>query len=123
MINRLQAKIVQIHNAKLERGQVELKTQDLLQEERMSLLQLIKRRQRRKQREIQAVQNQNNERQTSMRDIVRGFSGYIRCKYVLIQADEQSIREMTQAGYGRLSDEHRDTGGTDYRGRTKSSGV
>jgi len=66
MINRLQAKILQIHTAKLERGQLELKTQDILQEERMSLFQLIKRRQRSKQRENQAAQNQNNERQTSM---------------------------------------------------------
>ena len=62
-----------------------------------------------KQRKIQAVQNQNNERQTSMRDIVRGFSDYILRKYVPIQVDEQSIRELTQAGYGRPSDEHRET--------------
>ena len=109
MINRLQAKIVQIHTAKLERGEVELKTYDIIQEEPMSLFQLIKRRQRRKQREIQAVQNHNNERQTSMTDIVLGFSDYIRSKYVPIQVDEHSIRKLKQAGYGRLSDEHRET--------------
>jgi hypothetical protein len=108
MINRLQTKTVQIYTAKLARGQVELKTQDILQEERMSLYQLMKRRQRNKQREIQTVQNQNNEMQTSMRGIVRGFSDYIRRKYVPIQVDEQSIRDLTQAAYGRLSEEHRE---------------
>jgi hypothetical protein len=50
MINRLKAKILQIHTTKLARGQLELKAQDILQEERMSLFQLIKRRHRRKQR-------------------------------------------------------------------------
>jgi hypothetical protein len=108
MINRLQAKIVQIHTAKLQGGHVDLKTQDILQEEWISLFQLIKRRLRRKQREIQAVQNQNNERQTSMRDIMRGFSDYIRRKYVPLLVNEQSIRELTQVGYGCLSYEHRE---------------
>ena len=75
----------------------------------MSIFQLIKKRWRRKQRETQAAQNQNNERQTSMRDIVRDFSDYIQRKYFPIQVDEQSIRELTQVGYRRLSDEHRET--------------
>ena len=75
----------------------------------MSIFQLIKKRWRRKQRETQAAQNQNNERQTSIRDIVRDFSDYIQRKYFPIQVDEQSIRELTQVGYRRLSDEHRET--------------
>ena len=45
-LNHLKAKIVKIHNARLARGQIELRTH-ILQEERMSLFQLIKRRQRR----------------------------------------------------------------------------
>jgi hypothetical protein len=61
-INRLKAKIVQRHSAKQARGQVDLKTQDILQEEQMSLIQLITWRQRRKQRDIQAVHEQDNER-------------------------------------------------------------
>ena len=43
-VNRLKANIVQLHTAKLARGLVDLKTQDIIQEERMSLFQPIKRR-------------------------------------------------------------------------------
>jgi len=46
-LNHLKAKIVKLHNARLARGQIELRTHDILQGERMSLFQLIKRRQRR----------------------------------------------------------------------------
>jgi len=46
-LNHLKAKIVKLHNARLARGQNELRTQDIFQEERMSLFHLIKRRQRR----------------------------------------------------------------------------
>ena len=41
-LNHLKAKIVKLHNARLARGQIELRTHDILQEERMSLFQLIK---------------------------------------------------------------------------------
>jgi len=51
-INHLQAKIVKLHNARLVQGQIELRTQDIFQEERMSLFHLIIWRQRRGQREI-----------------------------------------------------------------------
>ena len=63
-INRLKAKVVHLHTARLARGQFELQIQDILQEERMSLFQLIRRRQQRKQRDIQAVQEQDHGRQT-----------------------------------------------------------
>jgi len=69
------------------------------------------------------VHEQDHERQTSARDIVRVFSDYIRRKYVPIQVEEECIRKMLQAGYGHLSNNCRDTTGTHYRRRTKSSGV
>ena len=88
-INRLKAKVLHLHTALLTRGQVELQTQDIHQEEMMSLIQMIKRRQRRKQRDIQAVDEQDHERQRSGRDIVRVSSEYIRPKYGPIQVDEE----------------------------------
>jgi len=75
----------------------------------MPLFQPIKRRQRRKQRDNQAVHEQDHERQTSARDIVRVFSDYIRRKYGPIQVDEECIRKTLQAGYGHLSDDCRAT--------------
>ena len=75
----------------------------------MPLFQPIKRRQRRKQRDNQAVHEQDHERQTSARDIVGVFSEYIQRKYDPIQVDEECIRKMLQAGYGRLSDDCRET--------------
>jgi len=41
-LNHLKAKIVKLHNARLVRGQIELRTHDILQEKRMSLFQFIK---------------------------------------------------------------------------------
>jgi len=43
-INRPKAKTVKLHNGRLARGQIELRTQDIFQEESKSLLHLIKRR-------------------------------------------------------------------------------
>jgi hypothetical protein len=70
-LNHLKAKNVKLHNARLARGQTVLRTQDILQEEHMSLFQLIKRRQSRGQREISEVQVRDQGWQTSARDILR----------------------------------------------------
>jgi len=70
-LNHPKAKIVKPHNARQVRGQIELRTRDILQEERMSLFQLIKRRHRRGQREISEVQDRDQGWQKSARDILR----------------------------------------------------
>jgi len=59
-LNHLKAKTVKLHNARLAGGQIELRTQDIFQEERMSLFHLIKRRQRRGQREISEVHDRDH---------------------------------------------------------------
>jgi len=93
-INHLKAKIVKLHNARLARGQIELRTQDIFKEERMFLLHLIKRRKRRGQREISVVQDRDHGWQTSARDIVRVFSEYMRNKYRPTEVDEDSVRTI-----------------------------
>jgi len=55
------------------------------------------------------LHEQDHERQTSARDIVRVFSDYIRRKYGPIHVDEECIRKMLQTGYGYLSDDYRET--------------
>jgi len=99
-LNHLQAKIVKLHNARLARGQIELRTHDILREERMSRFQLIKRRHRRGQREMSEVQDRHQGWQTSARDILRLFSENMRSKYRPIQVDEDSVRTMLEKGYG-----------------------
>jgi len=79
-LNHLKAKIVKLHNARLARGQIELRTQDIHQEERMSLFLLIKRRQRKGQGEISELQDRDQGWQTSARDILRVFSEHMRSK-------------------------------------------
>jgi hypothetical protein len=76
-INHLKAKTVKIHIYRLAWGQIELRKQDIFQEERMSLFPLIKRRQRREQREISEEQDRDNGWQTSARDIVRVLREYM----------------------------------------------
>jgi len=107
-ITHLKAKIVKLHNARLARGQIELRTQDIFQEERMSRFHLIKRRQRREQREISEVQDRDHEWQTSARDIVRVFSEHMRSKYHHREVDEDSVRTMLETGYGCVPDAWRE---------------
>ena len=66
----------------------------------MSLFQLIKRRQRREQREISEVQDRDQGWQTSARDMLRVFSEHIRSKYRPIHVDEDSVGTMLETGYG-----------------------
>ena len=72
-INHVKAKTVKLHIYSLAWGQIELRKQDIFQEERISLFPLIKRRQRREQREISEEQDRDHGWQTSARDIVRVF--------------------------------------------------
>ena len=74
----------------------------------MILLHLIKRRQRRGQREISEMQNRDQGWQTSARDILRVFSEHMRSKYRPIQVDEDSVRTMLGTGYGCVPDAWRE---------------
>ena len=103
-LNHFKAKIVKLHNARLARGHTELRTQDIFQEERMSLFHLIKQRQQRGQREISEMHDRDHGCHTSARDILRVFSEHMRSKYRLVQADEDSVSTMLEAGYGCVPD-------------------
>jgi len=59
-LNHLKAKIVKLHNARLARGQIELRIQDIFQEESMSLFHMIERRKQREKREISEVHDRDN---------------------------------------------------------------
>jgi len=107
-LNHFKAKIVKLYNARLARRQIELRTQDMFQEVRMSLFHLIKRRQRREQREISEVQNRDHGWQTSARYIVRVFSVHMRSEYRPIEFDEDSVRTMLEMGYGSVPDAWRE---------------
>ena len=107
-LNHLQAKIVKLHNARLERGQIELRSPDIFQKERMSLFQLIKRRERRGKREISRVQERESGWQTPARNIVRLFSEHMRNKYCPIQVDEDCVRRMLETEHGSVPEEGRD---------------
>jgi hypothetical protein len=93
----------------MARGKIKLRTQDVFQEERMSLYQLIKRRKRTARTAIQPVQDQESEIQFYAGDIVRIFSDYMRNKYSPIPIDEECIRKMVEVGHRRLSDGWRET--------------
>ena len=101
-LNHLKAKIVKLHTTRLEQGQVELRSPDIFQEERMSLFQLIKRREKRGKREIARVQEREHGWQTSARDIIRVFSEHMREKYSPIQEDEDCVRRMLETDHGSL---------------------
>ena len=118
--NHLKAKIVKLHTTKLEQGQVELRSPDIFQDERMSLYQLIKRRERRWKRQIVKVQDSEQGEITSARNILRVFSEQIRKKYSPIQVDENCVRRMLENNHGRLPLEGHNMLDTNNKGRTES---
>jgi len=108
-LNHLKAKIVKLHNARLAGGQIELRTQDIFQEERMSLFHLIKRRQRRgSERSQKCTIGITDVRHLRGIYVLRVFSEHMRSKYRPIQADEDSVRTMLEAGYGCVPDAWRE---------------
>jgi len=93
-LNYLKDKIVKRNNTRLARGKIELRTQDIFQEEGMSLFHLIKRRQRRGQRENSEVQDRHHGWQMSSSYIFHLFSEHMRSKCRPIHIDEDSVRTM-----------------------------
>ena len=107
-INRLKAKTVRLHRTRLVRHNIELQYPDALQEERSTLYHLIKRRQRRMQRTITAVDDPTSGiTTTTPRGIITAFSTYLRLKYSPIQVDDESIQQLAEAGLPRLSENWR----------------
>ena len=96
--HHLKAKIVKLHNVRLEQGKIELRSQDIFQDEGLSMFHLIKRRQRREKRGISEVQDRDHGWQTFARNIVRVLSEHMRSKYRPIQGDEDNIRTMLETG-------------------------
>jgi hypothetical protein len=109
-INQFKAKIIRLYSARLARGNIELQSQDALHKERTSIYHMIKRRQRRVLRTITAVHDPTNGTlATTTRSIVTAFSSYLRLKYSPLPVDEESIRNMEEAGLTRLSEDWRDS--------------
>lgn len=82
-----------------------MQNQDTLQDERMSLFHLIKRRQRRERRTITHVQYPVSGTQTTMTGIVTTLSSCVRRKYGPILVDDEWVRSMTETGHQRLWDD------------------
>jgi hypothetical protein len=84
-VKRLKTKRVKLYCARLAR-EVELQTPERIQEERIALYRLIKRRTRREQ--ITEIQGPKNGTQTSMKEM-DAFSACIRQKYGPILVEEE----------------------------------
>ena len=103
-VNRIKAKIVKLYSARLACGTIEIPNQDMLQNERMYLLHLIKRRQRWEQRTITKVQDPVSGTRTTTTGIVNVFSSFLRQKFMPILVDDECVRQMVEAGHLRLSE-------------------
>jgi exonuclease III len=101
-LNQLKAKIIKLHNTKLQQGQPELRSPDFIQEERMSLYQMIKRREQRKKRDIVTVHDGDQGEITTATNILRVFSEHIRMKYSPISVDMDCVRQLLENNHGRI---------------------
>jgi hypothetical protein len=98
-VNQFNAKIIQLYSGRLARGNIELQSPDALQKERTTVYHLIKRRQQRVQQIITVVHDPTNGTlATTTWSIVTAFSSYLRLKYSPLPMDEESIRNIADAG-------------------------
>jgi len=107
-INHIKAKIVRLYAERLRHGNIELQDTDVLQTERTTLYQLIRRRKRRAQCTITSVRDPaDGMTKKTTKDIVNVFSTALRLKYSPIRVTDESIGKMEEAGFVRLSEEWR----------------
>jgi len=104
-VSRIKAKFVKLYGDRIARGTIEMQNQDKLQEEKISLFHLIKLRQRWERRAFTHVHDPVSGMQTTTRGIVNTFSSYLRRKYGHLTVDDECVKQMTEAGYQRLSDD------------------
>ena len=98
VLNRFKAKIVQLHNARLQRVMLDNNKTDRIEGERPPLFRILQMQKRRTARTIQTVLDEHGCTQWSRKGIVQAFTTYLRRKYEPVVVDEECVAAMAEAG-------------------------
>jgi hypothetical protein len=86
-VNNFKAKIVQLHNARMEAAKLDVEDRVTYKDEKASIYHIIKQKSRREQRTVTRILDQTDSEQTTNRGIVAVFQEFLRSKFKPISVD------------------------------------
>jgi hypothetical protein len=98
-VNMVKAKIVKLHSMRMEGGKFEADDSATFNEERASIM---KQKERREQRMITILLDQDDRTQTTNRGIVGVFHEFLHSKFEPIKVDAECVRRMVEAVHADL---------------------
>jgi len=104
ILHQLKAKIIRLHNKRIQTITVDAGDPTLYQGETPSLLHLIQGRKRREARMDIEIRDENGQLQTTTRGILNTFVGYMKRKYGPIQVDDECVDQMVKVGHLRVAE-------------------
>jgi hypothetical protein len=102
-LHHLKAKIIRLHNNRIQTITIDARDPKMYQAENPSIFRLIQGRKRRKARLILEVQDENGNLQTATRGILNTFVGHMKRKYGPIKMDDECVDQMVNAGNLRMA--------------------
>jgi exonuclease III len=103
-LNHLEAKIVKLHNNRLQAINIDTHEPTKFQGESPSLFHLLQMRKRRESRMIAKVFDENGTLQESIREILSTFVDYLKHKCGPIQTEENCVDQMMKAGFRTVAE-------------------
>jgi len=107
-LNHLKAKIVRLHNKRLQTITIDTHEPTMFQGESPTLFHLLQMRKQRESRIIANVLDENGAPQETVRGILRTFIDYLKHKYGPIQIEENCVDQMLNAGFRTVAEPWRD---------------
>jgi len=104
-LRQLKAKIIRLHNKRLQATTVDARDPTIYQGQNPPLFHLIQGRKRRDARMILEIQDENGILQSTTRDILNTFVGHMKRKYGPIQVVDGRVDQMVNAGHIRVAEE------------------
>jgi len=102
-LHQLKAKIIRLHNKRMQTMTIDARDPKMYQGENPSIFHLIQGRKRREARMILEIQDENGNLQTTTRGILNTFVGHMKRKYGPIQVDDECVDQMVNAGNLRMA--------------------
>jgi hypothetical protein len=94
MLNRLKAKITNLHRTRLQRVLLDNVDPNRLEGEKPALFHILQTRKRQKVRMIRSVQDEHGKTLTTTNGIMPAFTTFLRRKYVPIAVEDEFIERM-----------------------------
>ena len=97
-LHQLKAKIIRLHNKRMQTITIDARDPKMYQGENPSIFHLIQGRKRREARMIREIQDENGNMQTTTRGILNTFVRHMKWKYGPIHVEDAHVDQMVNAG-------------------------